>query len=170
MTIWLWKTSPGLHLHPTTQPWKYDFTLKPNDHKIIKHFPGTYPASDESTMQIRLHLETKWPYDYKKYSPGLHLHPTTQPCKYDFTLKPNDHMIIKQKNTWTSPASEDSTMQIRFHFTSKWPYDYKKNTWTSPASDDSTMQIQLHLTTKWPSEHTWLHGPRVIKSGAWTWR
>ena len=58
--------SPGLHLHPTGQPCKHDFTLTPNDHMIIKK------------------------------PPGLHLHPTTQPCKYDFTLEPNDHVIIKK--------------------------------------------------------------------------
>ena len=71
------QSSPGLHLHPTAQPRKYDFTLKPNYHMIVKHFPWTSPASDDSspasddsTMQIRLHLKIKGPYDYK--TPPLH--------------------------------------------------------------------------------------------------
>ena len=91
---------------------------------IIKNLSWTPPASNDSTMQIRLRLKTKRPYDYKKTFPGLHLHPPTQPCKYDFTLKPNDHMIIKNL-PWTSPASNDSTMQIRLHLKTKCTYDYK---------------------------------------------
>ena len=150
MTIRLLKTSPWLHLHPTTQPCKYDFTLKPNDHMIIKNLPWTSPASDDSTMQIWLYPKIKWPYDYKKPPP-------------DFTI------WISENLSWTSPASDDSTMQIRLHFKTKWPYDYQKTfpglhlhpvaqpgkyeftlkpndhmstkniPWTSPSSDDSTM-------------------------------
>ena len=116
------KTFPRLHLHPTTQPCKYDFTLKPNGVKT-KWPIWISPASDDSTMQTRLHLKTKWPYDFKKTSSGNHLHPTTQACKYDFTSKSNDHMIYKTLH-WTSPASDDSTMQIRLHLKTKWPYDY----------------------------------------------
>ena len=85
-----------LRLHPTTQPCKYDFTLKPNDHMLItKNSPGlhlhptTQPCKYDFTLKRNDHMIIK-------NSPGLHLHPATPPCKYDFALKPNDHMIIKQ--------------------------------------------------------------------------
>ena len=59
--------------------------LGTKDHMIIKKLSETSPASDYSTMQIRLHLRTK-AHMIINNSSGLHLHPTTQPCKYDFTL------------------------------------------------------------------------------------
>ena len=76
---------PRLHLHPTTQPCKYDFTLEQMTIWLIKLFE-TSPASDYSTMQVRLHLGRK-DHMIINNSPGFHLHPTTQPCKYDFTLE-----------------------------------------------------------------------------------
>ena len=115
-----WTTLPRPHLHPTAQPCNYEFTLEPTDHIIIEthfqdftciprlndgttnspwnqmtiwllnNFSKTSPASDDSTMQLRLHLRTKWPYDYWNTPPRLHLHPTTQPCNYEFTLYLND--------------------------------------------------------------------------------
>ena len=108
---------------------------------LLKNLPRTSPAPDDSAMQTRLRLKTKWPYDYKKTSPGLHLHLTTQPCEYDFILKPNAYMIIKNL-TWTSPASNDSTMQIRLHLKTKWPYDYKK-----PPLDFTCIQRLNHVNT-----------------------
>ena len=49
-----------------TQPYKNEFTLKPNDHVITKNLPETSPAPDDSTIGIRDHIRTKSPYDYKK--------------------------------------------------------------------------------------------------------
>ena len=98
MTIWFDYKEPLLdftcirrlnHTY-TTSPWNQLNIWLP------KNLSWTSPACDDSTMQIRLHLKTKWPYDYQKTFPGLHLHPATQPCKYDFTLKPNVHMTIKK--------------------------------------------------------------------------
>ena len=53
------KVSLRLHLHPMTQTFEYDFTLEPNEHMIMKNLPGTSPASDDSTIRIRVHLRTK---------------------------------------------------------------------------------------------------------------
>ena len=145
MTIWLWKISPGLHLHPMTQPSTYHFTLKPNDHIWL------------------------W-----QISPGLHLHPMTQPSAYYFTLKPNDPMIMNNLS-WTSPSSNDSIINMPLDLETKWPCDYEKYlldltcihftselndqmimnslSWTSPASSDSAISIPLHLKTKWPYDY-----------------
>ena len=115
MTIWLWNISPRLHLHWMTQPFEYEFTLEPNDHMIMENLPETSPAPDDSTIRIRVHLRTKWPYDYEKCPrdftctrwfnnsdtslpkdqmtiwlrqifPRLHLHPMTQPFEYELNL------------------------------------------------------------------------------------
>ena len=184
MTIWLWKISPrlhlhpmiqpfeyelsletndhmimknlpGLHLHPMAQPFEYEFTLKPDDHMIMKNLLGASPAPDDSTIQIRVHLRTRWPYNYDKspwdfictrklnhsntsspynqmtiwlwkMSLGLHLHPKTQPFDYEFTLEPNAHMIMKNLPE-TSPAPDDSTIRIRVHLKTKWPCDYENS-------------------------------------------
>ena len=48
-----------------TQPCKYEFTLEPDDHMIMKNLRETLPAPDDSTLQIRVHLRTRWPYAYE---------------------------------------------------------------------------------------------------------
>ena len=96
-------------------------------------------------MQIRLDFRSK-DHMITRNSPRLHLHPTTQPCKYDFSLE--------QRTIWLKQTLRDFTcIRLLNHAntTSPWnkgPYDYKKLSWTSPASDYSTMQIRLHLRTK----------------------
>ena len=62
----------------------------------------------------------------RKISARLYLHPMTKPCKYEFTLELDDHMIMKNLNE-TSPAPADSTMQIRFHLRTRWRCDYDKS-------------------------------------------
>ena len=153
-----------------THPFEYKITIEPNDHMITKNLPETSPAPDDSTIRIRVHLRTKWPYDYEKsfrdftctrwlhhsntssplnqmtiwlwkISPRLHLHPMTQPFEYEFTLEPNDHMIMKNI-PGTSPVPDDSTIRIRFHRRTKWPYDYEKSfrdfTWTRWLNHSNT--------------------------------
>ena len=110
---------------------------------IMKNLPETSPAPDDPTMRIRVHLKTKWPYDYKK-SLGLDLHPMTQPFEYEFTLEANDHMIMKNLPK-TSPATDDSTMQRQLHLETKWPYDYKK-----PLLDFTCIQRLNHTNTTSP--------------------
>ena len=155
MTIWLWTIFPRLHLRPMTQPFECEITLEPNDYMILTNLPRTSPAHDDSTIRIRVHLRTTWPYDYVKYPrdfacarwlnhsntsspwnlmtilvgkifPRLHLHPMTEPFEYEFTLEPNDHMIWKNL-PGTSPAPDDSTIRARVHLRTKWPYDYEKS-------------------------------------------
>ena len=134
MTIWFWRISPRLHLRPMTQPFEYEFPLEPNDHMIMKNLPGTSPAPDDSTIWIRVHLRTKWPYFYEKYPK-------------------------------TSPAPEDSTIRIRVHLRTKWPYDSVMNNFpeTSPAPDDSTIRIRVHLRTKWPYDYE-----KSLRDFTWT--
>ena len=38
---------PGLFLQPTTQPCKYDFTLKPNDIRVMSNLFVTLVMTDE---------------------------------------------------------------------------------------------------------------------------
>ena len=154
MTIWLSKISPGIHLRTMTQAFEYELTLGPNDHMIMTNLPGTSPAPDDSTFRIRVHLRTKWPYDYEKpprdstctgwlnhantsspqnqmtiwlwkISLGLHLHPMTQPFEYEITLEPNYHMIMKNPPE-TSPAPDESNIRIRVDLRTKWRYAYEK--------------------------------------------
>ena len=65
MTIWLFRTSPRLHLDTLTQQCKYEFTLEPDDHMIIKNLPRlrTSPKAVDSTMRIRIHPRTRGPND-----------------------------------------------------------------------------------------------------------
>ena len=71
MTIWLLQISHRLHLDTSTQQFKYEFTLEPYDHMIIKNLPSIEPRYVDSTMQIRIYFRNTWPYDY--YKSPLHL-------------------------------------------------------------------------------------------------
>ena len=177
------KIFPRLQLHPMTQPFEHEFTLEPNDHMIMKNLydhmimknlPKTSPATpDDSTIRKRVHLRTKWPYDYGKYpqdvtctrwlnhsntkspynqmtiwfwkiSLGLHLHTMAQPFKYEFTLEPNDHMIMKNL-PWNSPAPDDCSIRIRVHPRTNKPCDYEK----SPRNFNCTRWLN-HSDTRSP--------------------
>ena len=111
-TIWLWKSlrsspastdsalqirlrlrpkdhmilrqSPRFHLHPMIQRCKY-FSLRQKDHMIIKQITGSSPASNDSTLPVRVRLK---PQDHMivKKNPGFHLRPMIQRCNYDFAL------------------------------------------------------------------------------------
>ena len=84
----------------------------------MKHLYMTSPASDDSTITIRLHLRPGNHMFMKNLSPRLHLHPKTQPFEYEFALEPTDHMIMKNLPE-TSPAPDDSTIRIRVHLRTK---------------------------------------------------
>ena len=181
MTIWVWKISPRLHLHPPmTQPYKNEFTLEPNDHVITKNLPETSPASDDPTIWKRVHLAPN-DHIWRIYQ-GLHMPPMTQPFGYEFTLEPNDHMIMKNLSE-TSPKPDDSTNRMRVHLRTKWPYYYEKISprlhlrpmtqlfgyeitlepndhmimknlpETSPVLNDSIIRIRVHLRIKWPYDY-----------------
>ena len=80
-------SSMQIRLHPGTKVHMIiknlqDFTCI----RLLNHASMTSPASDYSTMQVRLHLGRKG-HMIINNSPGFHLHPTTHPCKYDFTLE-----------------------------------------------------------------------------------
>ena len=53
-----------------------------------------------------------------KHLPGLHLLPMTQPFEYEFTLESNDHMIMKNI-PGTSAAPDDSAIRRRVHLGTK---------------------------------------------------
>jgi len=65
---------------------------------LWKHISSISHASVDSTMQLRFYLRTKCPYDYNKILTRFHLLPLTQQCNNDFTLEPNEHMIIKKSS------------------------------------------------------------------------
>ena len=104
------KNSPRRHLHPVTQPCKYDFTF---DQKTIwlKKTPLDFTCIQWFNLANTTSPSTKGPYDYKENSPRRHLHPMNQPCKYDFALdqRPYDYKLLAV----SSLASNDSTLQIR---------------------------------------------------------
>jgi len=82
-TIWLWKESPLRHLHPSTQPRN---TTSPQNEG-----PYDYEKTlrDATCMRWLYHANVTSPTIWLwKCPPRLHLHLTTQPCKYDITSKP----------------------------------------------------------------------------------
>ena len=120
--------SPRLHLHPLTQQCKYEFTLEANDHMIIKISPRfhlhplTQQCNYDFTLEPNYHkiikISPRFHLLLIRNPPRFHLHPLPQQSKDDFTLEPTDHMIIKNLPSF-SPASVDSTMQIRLYLRTK---------------------------------------------------
>ena len=101
-TVYFWKISRRLHLHPMTEPFEYEVTLEPNDHLLMKNLPQTSPAADDSTIRIRVHLRIKWPKNL----------PKTSTAPNDSTIRTQVHLRTK----W--PYDYEKSL---------WPYDYEKS-------------------------------------------
>ena len=124
----------------------------------------TQPASDNSSMKIRLHLRTDNHIIMKKISSTQPAagDPTIQIRPYDYKTnlvdstcirwlkrlrsRTDDHMIMKKLSS-TQPTPDASTMQIRFHVRTDDHMIMKQLSLTHHASDVSTKQKRFHLGT-----------------------